>query len=102
MKYETYRKQLDSLREDIIQHLIKGCLNEKALEIEFHNPIVHAYIDDQTNEVIGRLNIEQKVVVIDSGFEVRWLSLDRLTLDELLSLFGEFEQGNYEVWEVID
>jgi hypothetical protein len=102
MNYGTYKKQLDTLKEDIIKDVVKSCLGKGILEIELHHPLIYQYIDDQTNEVIGRVNIEQQVAVIDDSYNMYNVKLDDLSLDILLGLLGEFEQGNYEVWEVID
>ena len=102
MKYEVYKQQLNSLNLDIVKDITATLRNEKAVEIEFHTPMIHAYIDDQTNEVIARLNIEDGVVVIDSGMYIYRLGFDKLTLDELLGILGEVESGNYEVWETVE
>jgi archaellum biogenesis ATPase FlaH len=101
MKHEKYLQQLESLKEFIIDDLVKGCLNVKALEIDYHHPILHAYIDDQHNQVIARLNVEQQHVVIDDSYRTINIKLDDLTLDELLGLLREFEEGHYEIWEVV-
>jgi hypothetical protein len=101
MKHEAYQNQLDKIKADVINDLVIGCLSAGALEIEFHNPLIYQYIDDQTNEVIGRINIEQHVAVIDDTYHISSVKLDKLSLDILLNLLQEFEQGNYEVWEVV-
>lgn len=102
MNYGTYKEQLGTLRQDIIKDIVKGCLGKGILEIELHNPLIYQYVDDQTNEVIGRINIEQQVAVIDDSYNMYNVKLDKLSLDILLGLLCEFEQGNYKVWEVID
>lgn len=102
MTYEFYKQQLNSLNLDIIKDITATLKKENAVEIAFNRQILHAYIDDQTNEVIGRLNIEDRVVLIDSGMYIYRLAFERLTLDELLSILGEVESGNYEIWETIE
>jgi hypothetical protein len=102
MKYETYKNQLATLKVDIISDVVKGCLSNGILEFELHNPLIYQYVDDQTNEVIGRINIEQQVAVIDDSFNMYNVKLDKLSLDILIELLCEFEQGRYKVWEVID
>ena len=102
MTYEFYKQQLNSLNLDIVIDITATLRKENAVEIEFHTPMLHAYINDQANEVIARLNIQDKVVLIDSGTYIYRLALDRLTLDELLGILGEVESGNYEVWEEVE
>ena len=102
MTYEFYKQQLNSLNLDIVKDITATLRKENAVEIEFDRPMIHAYINDQTNEVIGRLNIENKVVLIDSGTYIYRLALERLTLDELLAMLGEVESGNYEIWEQVE
>jgi hypothetical protein len=101
MKHEDYQKQLDKIKADVIYDLVTGCLSAGALEIEFHNPLIYQYIDDQANEVICRINIEQQVALIDDSFDISSVKLDKLSLDILLKLLQEFEEGNYEIWEVV-
>ena len=103
MKYEyrVFKKQLEDLKESLITEIVKHCLNEKALEIEFNNGIVHAYIDDQVNQVICRVNVEQRVAVVDDTYTTNNIKLDDLTLDELLGIYSQIEEGNYEIWEEI-
>ena len=100
-EYQVFKKQIEDIRETLISEMIKHCLNDKALEIEFHNSILHAYIDDQVNLVICRLNVEQRVAVVDDTYNTINIKLDNLTLDELLGMYAEIEQGNYEIWEEI-
>ena len=102
MTYEFYKQQLNSLNLDIVKDITATLRKENAVEIEFHHPMIHAYINDQTNEVIGRLNIKDRVVLIDSGTYIYRLALERLTLDELLAMLGEVESGNYEIWEEVE
>jgi hypothetical protein len=100
-EYQVFKKQLEDLKETLISEMIKHCLNDKALEIEFDNGILHAYFDDQINQVICRLNVEQRVAVVDDTYNTINIKLDDLTLDELLSMYAEIEKGNYEIWEEI-
>lgn len=101
MKYETYRQQLDKLKEVVINDLSTGFLSAGALEIELRHPLIYQYIDDQTNEVIARVNIEQQHAIIDDNLNMYSIRLDNLPLDTLLELLCEFEHGNYEVWEEV-
>jgi hypothetical protein len=102
MKHEAYQKQLDKIKADVIYDLVTGCLSAGALEIQLYHPLVYRDFDgNQVNEVITRINIEQQVALIDDSFDISSIKLDKLSLDILLNLLQEFEEGNYEIWEVV-
>ena len=102
MKHEAYQKQLDKIKADVIYDLVTGFLSAGALEIQLYRPLVYQDFDGhQVNEVITRINIEQQVAVIDDSFDMSHIKLDKLSLDILLRLLQEFEEGNYEIWEVV-
>jgi hypothetical protein len=99
MKHKEYRQAYLDLRLDVITEINHTLIKDNASEIELHNAILHSYIDEQTNEVIRRVNVDTGSVYIDTGYDSHILKFDEISLAELLSILELIEAGSYEVWE---
>jgi hypothetical protein len=102
MKYEQYKNEFIDLKYKVISAINHKLINDNAAEIEFHNGIIHNWIDDQQNEVIKRFNVETANVLVDTGYDSYFVELSKLDLDKLLAILEMIEAGSYEVWEELE
>lgn len=86
------------MKADIINDINTLLIKEKANEIELHTGLVYNYIDDQTSEVIKRINIQDGNVQVDCGTNDYYVKLNHLSLELLLAILSNIEIGSYEIW----
>jgi hypothetical protein len=98
MKFKEYEKAFFDLKADVINQIKSDLIKEQASEIQLHHGIIFQHIDDQFSEIIKRVNIEVGNVSVDTGDDYYSVQFNNLTLDQLLSILCEVEQGNYDVW----
>jgi hypothetical protein len=98
MKFKEYEKAFLDLKADVINEIKSKLIKEQASEIQLHHGILFQRIDDQQSELISRINIEIGTVSIDTGDDYYSVQFEYLTLDQLLSILCEIEEGSYDVW----
>jgi hypothetical protein len=69
-------------------------------EIRLSSPILHQYIDDQTNEVIGSVSMDEENAIIDTGFDDSNILLNQLNTNVLIAIVGQLEE--FETFEDVE
>lgn len=97
-----YKNDLANMRLNIISSIDELITVGKALEIDINDGPIFQYVDDQFSEVVGRINTERMVAIIDSGSNMYDVPLVDLSTDLLLDILESIERGDYEVFESIE
>jgi len=91
-----YKIKLVGLKNDIIGE-INRILEIKGFdEIEFNNNAVLSVIDDQTSEKICLYCRRVNEIMADNGYKMNKYSVTDLSLNTLLWILTEIEEGNFE------
>ena len=91
-----YKIKLVGLKNDIIGE-INRILEIKGFdEIEFNNNAVLSVIDDQTSEKICLYCRRVNEIMTDNGYKMNKYSVTDLSLNTLLWILTEIEEGNFE------
>lgn len=103
MKLSTYlKKHLEQTRSLLIDTICEDIKIDGAAEIELNSPPIYQFIDDQSNEVVGRINAETQTALIDNGNDIWYIPLTDLTTDQLLYILELVEEKDYEIFEELE
>ena len=98
---EIVQKDLANLRIRVIDEIEELVTKAEAYEIHLDNPVMFQYIDEQISEVICNVRPCNESVTIDTGENEYELPIKDLSLDLLVVILEEVENGHFSVWEDI-
>ncbi|GIV43905.1 MAG: hypothetical protein KatS3mg035_1028 [Bacteroidia bacterium] len=93
---ESKNEAIEALKNEI-SRLEKMYMNEYEDADEFHGmieiprPIIHQYIDDQSNEVISRISTDLSAVYVDTGFDSYRMKIEELDTFQILAILQQLE-----------
>ena len=108
-KAETFRKEIADLHPRVLEAIkvelkrIKGIIDadnklndmdEYEDEIRFQNPVMYAFIDEQSCETIGCINIDGENSTIDTGdsdYNIKTSDISTAILIEMLDQLEDLE-----------
>ena len=107
-------EKIEALHKEAVETIVAHIKRIKALivdklgededaeydEIRFSSPILHQYIDDQTNEVIGSVSMDEENAIIDTGFDDSNILLNQLNTNVLIAIVGQLEE--FETFEDVE
>lgn len=100
MKTKQHEERIQLHRKEIIEDIKTEMIKHNAQEVRLNTPIIHNYIDDQMNEVIGGVTLDERVF-IDSGHDTDTASLQDLSTDQLICLLDILENKQFDIEEEI-